>query len=146
MNQILTDEELWDIHCKEDDTVFAYGRGVIAAYETKLREQNEPIYQLRCRDGTWIDQNEQSYKYNLEHGHTVRKLYEHPAPSAQEGWQQFSHTLKYLIGTWRDGKGMFPQGSDKYDESIATAHLLLKEADWQQGRYFPILAAARSVE
>ena len=71
-------------------------------------------------------------------------LYEHPAPSAPEGWQQFSHTLKYLIGTWRDGKGMFPQGSDKYDESIAAAHLLLKEADWQQGRYFPILAAARN--
>ena len=85
MNQILTDEELWDIHCKEDDTVFAYGRGVISAYETKLREQNDPIYQLRCSDGAWIDQNEQSYKYNLEHGHTVRKLYEHPAPSAPEG-------------------------------------------------------------
>lgn len=43
MNQILTDEELWDIHCKEDDTVFAYGRGVITAYETKLREENEPV-------------------------------------------------------------------------------------------------------
>lgn len=62
-----------------------FARDIEQAVMAKLLEQNEPIYQRRCRDGTWIDHNEQSYKYNLEYGHTVRKLYEHPAPSAPEG-------------------------------------------------------------
>ena len=40
-------------------------------------QQQEPvaIYQLQKSDGSWIDQDQGSYRYNKQHGHTVRIVY-----------------------------------------------------------------------
>ena len=44
----------------------------------------EPVYQYQKADGSWVDQSEQSYQYNLDHGATnLRVLYTRPAPVQQ---------------------------------------------------------------
>lgn len=139
---LLTHEEIDDLSremVKGNKSVNWLCGKVISAYEAKLREQ-EPV---AFYDGTKFYANEESAICGCADMAKLKPVFLNPAP-IPEGWQQFSHTLKYLIGNWREGKGMFPQESDRYDESIAAAHTLLKEADWQQGRYFPVLAAARS--
>lgn len=45
---------------------------------------SEPIYQLQRADGSWIDQTEQSYRYNLQSAsNKVRIVYAAPQPSAK---------------------------------------------------------------
>jgi hypothetical protein len=45
--------------------------------------EQEPVamYQYQMANGSWIDQDKQSYDYNVRHGEAnVRIVYTHPAP------------------------------------------------------------------
>ena len=42
------------------------------------------IYQLQKSDGSWIDQDQGSYRYNSQHGHTVRIVYTSPPQGFKE--------------------------------------------------------------
>lgn len=43
----------------------------------ELEAKGDPVFQLKLSDGSWVDQFEHSYEYNLKNGAVVRKLYIH---------------------------------------------------------------------
>lgn len=59
----------------------------------------EPIYQLQKADGSWVDQTEHSYQYNLSHGCEVRKLYPtaQPAPARDDVLRKLGNRLACLL-------------------------------------------------
>ncbi|USE79028.1 hypothetical protein NDR89_20540 [Cupriavidus gilardii] len=62
----------------------------LAAVLAGVAPSGEPIYQLRKADGSWIEQTEASYRYNLSYGHAVRIVYAAPKPSAPVvAWVRF---------------------------------------------------------
>ena len=90
---MLTDSQIYDILGKIPDEVsdtgvfIPFARAVIAAYEAKLREQNDPIGVVKedCNGFPWkrIGYTCETDLARLPEGTFV---YEHPAPSAPEGW------------------------------------------------------------
>ena len=101
---LLTHEEIDDLSremVKGNKSVNWLCGKVISAYEAKLREEKPVAY-------SWIDgdSGEAMVIGASNYDDTKAKslgikafpLYKHPTP-IPEGWQQFSHTLKYLIGS-----------------------------------------------
>jgi len=58
-------------------------RELVREVLSRAAPSGEPIHQMRKADGSWIDQTEASYRYNLSYGHAVRIVYAAPQPSAQ---------------------------------------------------------------
>ena len=60
------------------------GPAITAIKEALAQPEQEPvaIYQFQKSDGSWIDQDKGSYRYNSQHGHAVRIVYTTP-PKAQ---------------------------------------------------------------
>ncbi|MCT9127510.1 hypothetical protein [Cupriavidus gilardii] len=65
-------------------------RALVREVLSRAAPSGEPIYQMRKADGSWIDQTEASYRYNLSYGHAVRIVYAAPKPSAPVvAWVRF---------------------------------------------------------
>lgn len=89
--------------------------------------EQEPIYQYQMGDGSWIDQIEESYKYNLLHGQaTVRKLYTHPQPVADDCFKPDWAGYRQGVEDGKAGAELGPVADLTDDEILdvfATCHL-----------------------
>lgn len=74
----------------------------IALRVAELSKDAEPIYQLQCLDGMWIDQSKESYEYNLANGYadSLRIVFTSPANTAEIEQRTAEACARAAITAW----------------------------------------------
>ena len=89
-----------ECHKHENEARSKLSAALSAAPAAPAGEPAAPIYQIRCGDGRWIDQDWSSYDYNKRYGQPVRVVYAAPAgePVAQAAELQRIKSALHMEG------------------------------------------------